>query len=142
MKTFVRHIGIFVDNLEQMKSFYMNCFDLKEKAHVNEGGNYLETFLGVKGIALENYKLQDPNGLIVELLKTDEEYGEHHFPQVCHKGCLHLAMTVQNVNEIYSRLKTHGGDPIAEPIVSPDGNAKVCFGRDPEGNYLELVEEL
>jgi len=31
---------------------------------------------------------------------------------------------------------------LSKPTISPNRQACVCFCRDPEGNYLELVEEL
>ena len=141
MHSNVRHTGIYVSDIGKMKSFYAECFGLAEKSHGNEGGNYLETLLGVNNIAIENYKLCDKNGFIIELIKTEDDYERHVFPKVCHIGCLHVAFTVSNIDKVCHFIQENGGEMISKPIFSPDGKVKVCFCRDPEGNYLELVEE-
>ena len=43
---------------------------------------------------------------------------------------------------IYEELAKRGCQMLSGPCISPDGKARVFFAKDPEGNYLELVEEL
>ena len=138
----VRHIGIYVSDLEAMKHFYMNCFGFKEKSSAMEGGDYLESLLSVPRISLENSKLIDQNGMILELLKTHAKYENNHSNSVCWLGCMHIAFTVSNAEVMRSRIIKMGGEPLSDCLISPDDRAKVFFCKDPEGNYLEVVEEI
>ncbi len=137
-----RHIGIYVSDMELMKKFYMECFELIEKSQANEGGDYLRLLLNCPDIALENVKFTDGRGMILELLKTQKGYNSVHSDLVCREGCIHIAFTVPNVDEIKRMVVRKGGEALSECLISPDGKAKVVFCKDPEGNYLELVEEL
>ena len=39
-------------------------------------------------------------------------------------------------------LKLCGGSLVNSPATAPDGTVRVAYCHDPEGNLLELVEEL
>lgn len=141
----IRHTGIYVDDLEKMKDFYCRYFDMDVAVHDTEGGKYSETILGVPGISLELYKLRRSDGTMVELLKANiskEQRKDVHSDSVAHYGCMHIALTVENLDKMYADMRFDGIRFISAPTVSPNGKAFVCFCKDPEGNYLELVEEL
>ncbi len=137
-----RHVGIYVNDLEQMSRFYKACFRFEELSKATEGGDYLETLLGEQGIEIDNVKMTDKRGMILELIKTRQKYDDIHSERVSNIGCMHIAFTVTNLEQIRDDLLHNGGKPISECLVSPDGYAKVFFCKDPEGNYLELVEVL
>lgn len=139
----IRHTGIYVRDLERMKEFYCRHFDMTVFAHDTEGGKYGETILGVSGINIELYKLQRRDGTMIELLKPDIEYQEKCYaPTVTYFGCIHIAFTVENLDRLYQNMVAEGVQFISKPMASPDKKVLVCFCRDPEGNYLELVQEL
>lgn len=139
----IRHTGIYVKNLERMKDFYCRYFDMDVFVHDMEGGVYSETILGVKHISVELYKLQRCDGTMIELLKPQFNQSEEFYaPSVTCFGCLHIAFTVEDLDRIYRNMTDEGIQFISKPTVSPNGKAYVCFCRDPEGNFLELVQEL
>lgn len=142
MKT-IRHIGIYVENLEQMKNFYCNLLNLTVAFHDIEKSSYIDTILGLCDTEIEIYKLISDDGSMIELLhRKKAEHDEHLEQPVWKCGCMHLAFTVKNVEDMWKAMKEQGYEFISEPCMSPNGSAKVCFVRDPEGNYLELVQEL
>ena len=53
-----------------------------------------------------------------------------------------LALGVDDLDSVCQRLSTAGVTFHAPPQLSPDGYAKVTYGRGPEGVLLELVEVL
>lgn len=139
----IRHTGIYVKDLERMKDFYCHYFDMDVFVHNVEGGVYSETILGVRGISIELYKLQRQDGTMIELLKPwIVQSKEIYAPSVTCFGCLHIAFTVENLDKVYKDMTDEGIQFVSKPTISPNGKAYVCFCRDPEGNYLELVEEL
>ncbi len=139
----IRHTGVYVNDLERMKEFYCHFFDMTVFIHDIEGGNYSETILGIPGISIELYKLQRSDGTMIELLKPHiEQLKEAYAPSVTCFGCVHIAFTVEELDVLYKEMIEEGIRFISKPTVSPNGKAYVCFCRDPEGNYLELVQEL
>lgn len=138
----IRHTGIYVNNLENMKNFYTQNFGMKVAVHAFEKGNYIDTVLGLKNIRLELYKLKFEDGTTIELIRREEEKQTEIRGNVYNIGCMHLAITVDNIDQTVKILQESGTKFLSEPMVSDDGKAKVCFCKDPEGNYLELVEEI
>lgn len=138
----IRHTGIYVCNLEKMKQFYCDTFGMEVAVHAFEKGSYIETVLGLKEIELEVYKLRFEDGTMLELIhrKGGDEAGNQG--RVYDNGHIHIALTVGDVEQRYKKLSQLGTTFISGPMFSADGTAKVCFCRDPEGNYLELVEEI
>jgi len=57
-------------------------------------------------------------------------------------GFTHIALAVEDLDVAYQRLTEAGVIFNAPPQLSPEGYAKVTYGRAPEGVLLELVELL
>lgn len=139
----LRHTGIYVSDIELMRNFYCDTFNLSVEVHAIEEGEYIETVLGKKGIKIEVYKLSTQDNCLVELIKTMSPVEDSNISKMIYsKGTYHLAFTVNNIDELYQRLRAKGITFLSEPKVSYDGKAVVCFCQDPENNYIELVEEL
>ncbi|MEG1876545.1 MAG: VOC family protein [Lachnospiraceae bacterium] len=139
----IRHTGIYVSDLELMKEFYSAVLGMKEKIHEIESSDYIATILGLNNAKIELYKLEADNGTMIELLKVcDMESKIKDETSVWEQGSYHIAVSVLNIDHEYSRLKKMGIKFISKPLVSPNGYAKVCFCKDPEGNFIELVETL
>lgn len=140
----IRHVGIYTENLEKMKAFYCENFNFKEKIHNVENGTYIDTILGLNGAQIELYKLVSPCGEMLELLQYtgDLETDNNKAEQVWKKGQSHIAVTVDDIDAFYEKLCLKSVEFISKPCASPDGFAKVCFCKDPEGNFIEIVEEL
>ena len=94
-------------------------------------------------IQAELYKLVTIDGCMIELLKMNPEVDKDvHSDQIFNKGCAHIAFTVSDIDGMYERLKKEGLSFNSPPLLSRDNEHRVCFCRDPEGNYMELVEDL
>lgn len=141
----IRHTGIFVNDLERMKDFYCRYFNMNVAVHDTEVGDYIAGLYNLSGqkIEVELYKLITEDECMIELLKINPECkNDVHSEFVFNMGCAHVAFTVKDVVDLCGRLKTEGIRFLSEPLLSRDEKHKVCFCMDPEGNYLELVEEL
>lgn len=140
----VRHAGIVVHDLEVMLAFYCGALGLTQVSRADETGPFIESLLALPGARLTTVKLRGDNGpTLVELLKfhTPDE-PERRSLSVNTPGPTHVAFTVDDLESLYARLATTGIRFNAPPLPSADGRAKVAYCRDPEGNYLELVEIL
>jgi catechol 2,3-dioxygenase-like lactoylglutathione lyase family enzyme len=53
-------------------------------------------------------------------------------------GISHFCLQVVDIDAEFARLKGAGMPFQSEPV--PQGNVKCCYGRDPDGNVIELIE--
>lgn len=137
----LRHIGIFVKDLERMADFYQKLLDMEIIYDEIEQGDYLRTLLQIPNEVLFHIiKMKNKNSLVIELLQYVSS--KCHEKEVTNIGLSHLAITIDNLDEIYIKLKNDGIGFNTPPMTSPYGNVKLCFCKDPEGNFLELVEDI
>ena len=64
------------------------------------------------------------------------------YKKIIQIGISHYALSVDDLDSLYKNLIEEKASFFYEVQTSPDGNVKIAFCRDPEGNILELVEEL
>ena len=139
----LRHTGIVVRNLEQAIVFY-EALGFKTWKREIEQGQFLETVVDLKNVRVETAKLKAPCGALLELL----EYHSHPVqmgisPQPSNQlGCSHIALTVVSIDKALECVQSCGGSLVNSPATAPDGTVRVAYCHDPEGNLLELVEEI
>ena len=139
----VRHTGIVVTDMERSLEFYRDLLGLTPVLDFEEQGEYIDTVCNMSGLRLRMVKLLADDGGMVELL----HYISHPMSRIkdnklCEIGPTHMAFTVDSIDQTYARLSGAGVKFNSTPTVSPDGKAKLAFCQDPDGTYLELVEEL
>ena len=146
MITAIRHVGIVVRDLRKSLVFYSEILGLAIYRRQVEEGPFIDELTGLKNVRLEWVKLIIPKGGLVELL----QYHSHPdpeasaVPQLCPSnalGCSHVALTVTNLDETYSRLRSHGYVTKSAPIVTANKAAKILYCHDPDGTILELIED-
>jgi predicted enzyme related to lactoylglutathione lyase len=138
----IRHMGFVVDNLDESLIFYMENFGFKIYKKDKESGSFIDQILGYEKLDLTTVKMTISNGQMIELI----DFGRHrklikghHLNQ---SGPTHIALTVNNLDQMYCKMLDKGVKFISHPVQSPDGLVKVAFCRAPEGTYIELVECL
>ena len=142
---FIRHIGIVVTDLEQSLQFYRDALGFKVLKKADESGTCIDNFLNIQNTNVTTVKMIDPNNHILELLYFNshpELSDTNKFRRLTEIGCSHFALTVNDLDTLYSTLKEQGIEFNHPPQVSDDGNVKVAFCRDPDGTFIEMVEEL
>ena len=138
----VRHVGLVVEDLEAMLAFYRDALGLTISSRAEESGPFVETLLALPGTSLTTVKLKGDSGpTLVEFLHYRRPAGPERRPLAVNTpGPTHIAFTVERIDELYARLSSQGIRFNAPPLLSADGRAKAAYCRDPEGNYVELVE--
>jgi len=143
MITKLRHVGIVVRDLEDSRNFYEKLLGLKVYKDSHEEGQFINEVLGLEKVRVQTVKLKTPEGGIVELLYYYSPLSPRINPRKIHEtGITHLAVTVENLDQEYERLRQAGVMFNSPPKYSSDGYAKVAFCQDPDGNFIELVEVL
>ena len=138
-----RHTGIVVNDMEKCLRFWRDILGLKVVIDSWEEGDFIDTVQGLAGVKVHMAKLAAPDGTLIELLKDEKHPGEAPPDrQLFDRGIGHVAFTVADVEAAFRVLRDEGCDVLSDPITSPDGKARLFFARDPEGNLLEIVQEL
>ncbi len=138
----MRHIGIVVRDLKKAIRFYKDIVGLRIEKEALESGEYIDTVLGLKGVSVRTVKMSFGDSNMIELLCFRLRTGNTVNRDICGRGYSHIAFTVDDVDLEYRQLRQKGIRFVSSPQVSPDGKARVVFCRDPEGNFIELVERL
>lgn len=115
----IEHVAIFAKDTAALKDWYIKMFEFRV-VYDNGKGTYF---------------LMAPDGAMIEFVKTGENGGV-----VGDKvsGIRHLALSVDNFEEMVDKLLAEKVKVVSEPAVSAAG-IKTFFFRDPEGNVLHLI---
>lgn len=132
-----RHVGIVVKNLELMTKFYEEIIGLTILYNEIEEGHFLEHILNQENVRAHIIKLGKDGKTIVELLSFDE-YTTNNHKNLFRNGLTHFAITVKDLDSMVDKI----GNSLNKPMISENGMVKVCFCKDPEENFIELVELL
>ena len=136
----IRHVGIVVDNLEKMVEFY-NLLGFKELNRNNLSGELIDKLIFAYNFNVDIVKLVSlKDNSIIELLKYNNVNQPRKNKELYDKGLSHNAFTVDNIDEMCKILELAGARFNSPPLFSE--KVKVCFCRDIEGNFIELVEDL
>ena len=132
-----------VNNLDKTREFWINTLGFKLHVEAKEESPYIDELLAIKDPALTTVKLIDSKGFIIELLKFQNYQVENSWSgDLKSTGLTHIALTVDNLDELVESLRKLDYQTLSEIKTSPNKKVKVVFVRGPEGIMLELVQEL
>ena len=138
----VRHVGVVVNDVEKSLLFYRDLLGFSIVNDQLETGKSIETFLGLSNAKVRTIKMKSDSGAMIELLNFINPMGYGKPLELYNFGCTHFALTVDNLDLLYNLLINNGIRFVNPPSLSENGLAKVAFCKDPEGTFIELVEEL
>ncbi|WP_417450301.1 VOC family protein [Kordiimonas sp.] len=151
----VDHVSITVANLDKAVDFYckvfgaeiayrMGPFDADEIPEMEDGRDWTEAHVDVKGARLSICMLKLASNLMIELFEYERGENQRSAPpRNCDIGGHHLAFKVENIEKAVAYLEKEGCTAMAGPIVMDEGptvGSRAQYLRDPFGNYMELME--
>ena len=151
----VDHVGLTVPDLDAAVRFYSEViggvelyrigpFDAAEMPKMDDGRDWTEAHINVKGARLNIAMLQVGPNLMLELFQYDAPADQRKAPpRNCDWGGHHVAFKVENLDAAKEHLAKAGCKVMAGPIVldqGPCATTRVNYVLDPWGNQLELVE--
>ncbi len=143
MITHIRHTGLVVADLDKALHFWCDLLGFKVAKQMEESGPHLDAMMGLKDVRVTTAKLAAPDGNLIELLHFHSHPDQPAWTGTPYStGFTHIALTVDDLEAVCKKLAGAGVTFSAPPQHSPDGYAKVTYGRGPEGVLLELVEVL
>lgn len=140
----IRHVGLVVSDIKKALEFYRDLLGLKIQGTTDEKGDFINQMFAKENIELKTIKLSaDDNATRIELLEfSNPKSNQNKKIELINSGFTHIALTVNNLDEMYLRLRKADVKFNCQPKLSPNGKLKIAFCRDFEGNYLELTEEI
>ena len=138
----VHHFGISTPDIAQLSAFYRRCFgfEIVYESEWPAGVEAIDQMMGLERCAarvmmlradtlfIEMFEFSSPRQPAGELRRSPAERGYTHF-------CLE----VRDIDAEYERLRGLGMDFHSPPaVMAPE--LKAAYGRDPDGNMIELLE--
>lgn len=141
----LRHVGVYVYDLEKMSSFYKNVFHMLVICeNLKQEDTLIEDLLKQKYVKVTKlvteYGKNAGSGDMLELLhcETKSKEGSHH---ISDNGIVHICFSVDDIEDTVKNIQLYSGKQCTEIHKMDNGN-KCCFCQDPEGNWLELIERI
>ena len=141
MITGFRHVCVTSGDLGRSVRFYKKLFGLKPTKTLTLEGEYLEKVLGGKGRKLTYVKMRAPG----QKKGSPPIFELHHWHgRKARFGRWggHVAFTISGLDREYKRLRRAGVKFVSGPVTDLAGRTRLCFCCDPDGNLIELMEDL
>jgi catechol 2,3-dioxygenase-like lactoylglutathione lyase family enzyme len=139
----IHHVAINTPEHDRLMAFYRDVvgFEVVESTRFDwKDSPEIDTIVGIKGSASKVVMLRAANAYI--------EMFEYQRPAARNAGRLapsdhgytHICLDVVDVQGEDERLSKAGMTFHAPPTAVEDGKIRTVYGRDPDGNILELQE--
>lgn len=148
----IRHMGIYVNDICKLEKFYTTVFQMIPVCCMKpEPRTIADELLGVRDVEILTTKLVTPYGKkqgqgdMLELVKV-KSGGVWNVPTLPQNhpismiGMGHVAFGVDDVYTTVGEIGKMGGIQKTN-IMSASNKSLVCFCRDPEGNWIEVIQQ-
>ena len=137
------NVGIVVESLDEAISFFTELgLELEGRAMVE--GEWVGKVTGLGNQSVEVAMMVTPDGYSrLELSKfiAPATISDHRTAPVNSLGYLRVMFTVDNIDELVSRLIKHGAELVGE-VVQYEDLYRLCYIRGIEGLLIGLAEQL
>jgi len=137
----IHHIGMNSANASALVEFYTQILDFRLVTDFVGWRDYREAdaLVGTEGSAAAFAMLQCSN-CYLEIFQYENPASENlGAKRAWDRGYTHLCLGVDDVVAAHHELKTRGMPFLAESPVD-FGEIKAIYGRDPDGNLIELIQ--
>ena len=139
----IHHTAISSSNIERSLAFYRDLLGFKEVFNFDwkVGTKKLDDNTGLSDSSARVVMLKAGNACI-ELFEfeTPSPKSVTEKRPVCDHGITHLCLQVSDIDSEYNRLREAGMEFHCAPQSVGD-SLRATYGRDPDGNVVELLEE-
>lgn len=140
MITGMNHTGFVVRDLDRAVAFYRDVIGLKVVATRERQGKPISQVIGYNNAHLKIVVLSAGDGHLLELIHyVNPPSAPRPSNERSVIGAAHLAFTVDNIEEAFRHITSHGAIKLNPPVEVAPGR-KGCYLQDPEGNWIELLE--
>ena len=137
------NVGIVVESLDDSISFFEEI-GLKLEGRATIEGEWSGRVTGLGSQHVEIAMMVTPDGHSrIELSRflTPPTISDHRTAPVNALGYLRVMFTVEDIDELLSRLAKHGAQLVGE-VVQYENSYRLCYIRGNEGLLIGLAEQL
>lgn len=137
------NVSIVVESLDNAISFFEEI-GLNLEGRANVEGEWAGRVTGLGSQCVEIAMMATPDGHSrIELSRflTPPTIADHRTAPVNALGYLRVMFTVEDIDEMVSRLTKHGAELVGE-VVQYENSYHLCYIRGVEGILIGLAEEL
>ncbi len=139
------HTNLVAKDWKQLSKFYIDVFNCKPKPPERYlSGEWLDQLTGIESAHIRGIHLLLPGfgneGPTLEIFQYNIPILDIN-KKINKEGFAHIAFAVDDVEECLAKLKEHGGTVVGEIVTGQvDGGRTihVVYGKDPEGNIIEI----
>jgi catechol 2,3-dioxygenase-like lactoylglutathione lyase family enzyme len=143
----IHHVAISTANLDRLAAFYVDVLGFRQVMSTKWAQRpIIDRIIGVDGSAARQVMLQAGNAYL-ELFEYSSPVGRtaDPNPSPADRGYTHFCIDVVDIDAEYQRLSAngmrfHGPPPTTEELGGR--SIRAIYGRDPDGNIVELQEVL
>lgn len=139
----MHNVGIVVESLDNAISFFSEI-GLKLEGRAMVEGEWAGRVTGLGDQSVEIAMMVTPDGhtrLELSRFLTPATVSDHRTAPVNSLGYLRLMFTVDNIDELVSRLIRQGAELVGE-VVQYEDIYRLCYIRGTEGLLIGLAEQL
>lgn len=139
----MHNVGIVVESLDDAIAFFKEIGLLLEGRTMVEG-EWAGRVTGLGNQTVEIAMMVTPDGhsrLELSRFLTPTIISDHRTAPVNSLGYLRIMFTVDNIDELVSRLIKHGAELVGE-VVQYEDIYRLCYIRGTEGLLIGLAEQL
>lgn len=137
------NVGIVVESLDDAISF-LTEIGLKLEGRATVEGEWAGRVTGLDAQCVEIAMMVTPDGhsrLEISKFLTPPTISDHRTAPVNALGYLRVMFTVEDIDELVSRLLKHGAQLVGE-VVQYENSYRLCYIRGKEGILIGLAEQL
>ena len=138
----LHHASITTADIARLSAFYRDQlgFELVMETAWEGGNPNADAIFGLTDTAVKMVMLRTSNAFL-ELFQFERPRGADGDPDrpVCDAGITHICLRVDDIEADYARL-TAAGMRFHCPPMEAAGLCKATYGRDPDGNIVELIQ--
>jgi catechol 2,3-dioxygenase-like lactoylglutathione lyase family enzyme len=137
------NVGIVVESLDDAVSFFTEI-GLKLEGRTIVEGEWAGRVTGLGNQRVEIAMMVTPDGhsrLELSRFLTPPVISDHRTAPVNALGYLRVMFTVEDIDELVSRLIKHGAQLVGE-VVQYEDSYRLCYIRGTEGILIGLAEQL
>jgi catechol 2,3-dioxygenase-like lactoylglutathione lyase family enzyme len=137
------NVGIVVEALDRAISFFSEI-GLKLKGRGTVEGEWAGRVTGLGSQCVEIAMMVTPDGhsrLELSTFITPPTISDRRTAPVNAFGYLRVMFTVEDIDEMVSRLTKHGAQLVGE-VVQYENSYRLCYIREAEGLLIGLAEEI
>ncbi|HHL0968768.1 TPA: VOC family protein [Bacillus cereus] len=137
------NVSIVVESLDNAISFFEEI-GLNLEGRANVEGEWASRVTGLGSQCVEIAMMVTPDGhnrIELSRFLTPPTIADNRKAPVNALGYLRVMFTVQDIDEMVSRLTKHGAELVGE-VVQYENSYRLCYIRGVEGILIGLAEEL